>query len=307
MLIDRAGQERSRLRQALSKSMVAAAAATGILSLCATPVLADTSASGGAQGSPGVVSGNSLQVPVTVPANLCGNTVNPIGLLNPAFGNGCASTDQAGDTDRGSPSYGDEDPGYGEPAYEPSYEPAYEGDSGYGDSDSGDSGYGDSGYGGDSGNRDSGSGDSGYGDSGHGDDSGYGDSGYGGDDSPGGYGEQPPGGGEQPPGGGEQPPGGGEQPPGGGEQPPGGGEQPPGGGEQPPGGGESPPGGGEQPPGGGETPPGGGSHQPPHGPGKPPSLAETGNDVLIGGSLAGAALVAGGAVLYRRGRAASRP
>ncbi len=36
-------------------------------------------------GSPGVVSGNLVQVPVHVPTNVCGNTVNVIGLLNPAF------------------------------------------------------------------------------------------------------------------------------------------------------------------------------------------------------------------------------
>ncbi|BFV58642.1 hypothetical protein KCMC57_up37460 [Kitasatospora sp. CMC57] len=42
-------------------------------------------------GSPGVLSGNSVQVPVHVPINLCGNTVNVIGLLNPAFGNSCVN------------------------------------------------------------------------------------------------------------------------------------------------------------------------------------------------------------------------
>lgn len=45
----------------------------------------------GAQGtavkSPGVGSGNTVQVPVHVPVNVSGNTVNVIGLLNPAFGN----------------------------------------------------------------------------------------------------------------------------------------------------------------------------------------------------------------------------
>jgi hypothetical protein len=37
--------------------------------------------------SPGVISGNGIQVPVSVPINLVGNTVDVIGLLNPAFGN----------------------------------------------------------------------------------------------------------------------------------------------------------------------------------------------------------------------------
>ncbi|REK87531.1 chaplin [Streptomyces inhibens] len=38
---------------------------------------------------PGVVSGNLIQVPVDVPVNICGSTVNIVTLLNPAFGNNC--------------------------------------------------------------------------------------------------------------------------------------------------------------------------------------------------------------------------
>lgn len=44
-------------------------------------------AHGGAVRSPGVGSGNLVQVPVHVPVNVSGNTVNVIGLLNPVFGN----------------------------------------------------------------------------------------------------------------------------------------------------------------------------------------------------------------------------
>jgi hypothetical protein len=33
------------------------------------------------------------QVPVHVPINVCGNTVNVIALLNPAFGNTCVNAD----------------------------------------------------------------------------------------------------------------------------------------------------------------------------------------------------------------------
>lgn len=46
-------------------------------------------ATGAAVGSPGVLSGNVIQVPIHIPINACGNTVNVIGLLNPAFGNTC--------------------------------------------------------------------------------------------------------------------------------------------------------------------------------------------------------------------------
>ncbi len=34
-------------------------------------------------------SGNQIQVPVHVPVNVCGNSINVVGLLNPAAGNTC--------------------------------------------------------------------------------------------------------------------------------------------------------------------------------------------------------------------------
>lgn len=51
--------------------------------------MADAGAAGAANNSPGVISGNTIQVPINVPINLCGNTINVIGLLNPAAGNIC--------------------------------------------------------------------------------------------------------------------------------------------------------------------------------------------------------------------------
>jgi hypothetical protein len=72
------------------KKIVAAAAATGGLVLAgAGMAVADSGAHGAATHSPGVLSGNVVQVPVHVPVNVCGNTVSVIGLLNPAFGNTC--------------------------------------------------------------------------------------------------------------------------------------------------------------------------------------------------------------------------
>ncbi|MFJ4712672.1 chaplin [Streptomyces sp. NPDC088785] len=55
--------------------------------------MADAGAQGAATNSPGVLSGNLVQVPVHVPVNACGNTVDVIGLLNPAFGNTCVNSD----------------------------------------------------------------------------------------------------------------------------------------------------------------------------------------------------------------------
>ncbi|WP_329033471.1 chaplin [Streptomyces sp. NBC_01725] len=57
----------------------------------AAPAMADAGAEGAAVGSPGVLSGNVVQIPVHVPVNLCGNSINVIGLLNPAFGNTCVN------------------------------------------------------------------------------------------------------------------------------------------------------------------------------------------------------------------------
>ncbi|MDQ1038535.1 LPXTG-motif cell wall-anchored protein [Streptomyces sp. V3I8] len=79
------------MRQTLSKGMVAAAAATSILSLCSSQAFADSDASAVAADSPGVLSGNSVQAPLDVPVNACGNSANAVAALNPSFGNSCAT------------------------------------------------------------------------------------------------------------------------------------------------------------------------------------------------------------------------
>jgi hypothetical protein len=50
---------------------------------------ADVGEQGAAISSPGVASGNVIQVPVHIPINLCGNTISIVSLLNPSFGNTC--------------------------------------------------------------------------------------------------------------------------------------------------------------------------------------------------------------------------
>ncbi|MBW5425521.1 DUF320 domain-containing protein, partial [Streptomyces sp. BG9H] len=84
------------MRQALSKGMLSAAAATSILSLSGTSAFADSEASGQASGSPGVLSGNSVQAPLAVPVNICGNSVNGVAAANPATGNNCANDSGSG-------------------------------------------------------------------------------------------------------------------------------------------------------------------------------------------------------------------
>jgi hypothetical protein len=75
------------------KKVVAAAAGTGCLMLAGAGVaVADAGAQGAAVGSPGVLSGNVVQVPIHVPINACGNTISIIGLLNPTFGNTCINS-----------------------------------------------------------------------------------------------------------------------------------------------------------------------------------------------------------------------
>ncbi|MFF0476055.1 chaplin [Streptomyces sp. NPDC004284] len=79
----------------------------GALALSAGAAHADAGAQGAAVGSPGVGSGNTLQLPVHVPVNVCGNTVNVVGLLNPAAGNSCANRS----AERETGGYGDESGG----------------------------------------------------------------------------------------------------------------------------------------------------------------------------------------------------
>ncbi|MGC4996598.1 MULTISPECIES: chaplin ChpD [unclassified Streptomyces] len=70
----------------------AAVIAGAILALGgAAPAFADAGAEGAAVGSPGVLSGNVIQVPVHIPVNVCGNSIDVIALLNPAFGNACVN------------------------------------------------------------------------------------------------------------------------------------------------------------------------------------------------------------------------
>jgi len=68
-----------------------AAAALGAATILAGAgaASADSDADAWVVGSPGIISGNAVQVPIDLDANVCGNTVSIIGLLNPAHGNHC--------------------------------------------------------------------------------------------------------------------------------------------------------------------------------------------------------------------------
>ncbi|WSA97028.1 chaplin [Streptomyces sp. NBC_01795] len=71
------------------RTAAAAAGACAIILGGAGLASADAGASGAAANSPGVLSGNVVQVPVNIPVNVCGNSIGIVSLLNPAFGNAC--------------------------------------------------------------------------------------------------------------------------------------------------------------------------------------------------------------------------
>jgi hypothetical protein len=78
----------------MRKRLTAAVGLAGAaLLLCAGTASADPDPTGSAADSPGVLSGNVVQVPVDLDLNLCGNSIDVIGLLNPALGNQCQNSD----------------------------------------------------------------------------------------------------------------------------------------------------------------------------------------------------------------------
>ncbi|WP_328675549.1 chaplin [Streptomyces sp. NBC_00343] len=78
------------MRKRLTATVGLAGAA---LLLCAGTASADPEPVGTASDSPGVLSGNVVQVPIDLDVNLCGNSIDVIGLLNPALGNHCETAD----------------------------------------------------------------------------------------------------------------------------------------------------------------------------------------------------------------------
>ncbi|MFK4689238.1 chaplin [Streptomyces pristinaespiralis] len=79
------------MRQVHRKGLATVMLTGGALAMATGYAQADSGAHGVAAGSPGVLSGNGVQLPVHVPVNVCGNTVNVVGLLNPAAGNSCVN------------------------------------------------------------------------------------------------------------------------------------------------------------------------------------------------------------------------
>jgi len=99
------------MRQAAKRGIITVMATGSVLATGAGCAHAASGAVGAATDSPGVASGNTAQVPVEVPVNVCGNTVDVVGLLNPAMGNDCANGGGSGSS--GSSGTGSGGPGSG--------------------------------------------------------------------------------------------------------------------------------------------------------------------------------------------------
>ncbi|KPI21172.1 protein of unknown function DUF320 [Actinobacteria bacterium OV450] len=81
------------MRHSRRNGLIAAVVAGGGLAVAGVSGFAhaDADASGAAERSPGLLSGNLVQLPVHTPVNVCGNTVSVVGLLNSAAGNRCTN------------------------------------------------------------------------------------------------------------------------------------------------------------------------------------------------------------------------
>lgn len=84
------------MRQIAKRGLVTAMATGGMLAMASGYVHADSGADAAVANSPGVLSGNAVQVPVEVDANVCNLSVNVIAALNPAAGNVCLNDSSEG-------------------------------------------------------------------------------------------------------------------------------------------------------------------------------------------------------------------
>ncbi|WP_415948018.1 chaplin [Streptomyces sp. KLOTTS4A1] len=91
------GAEQSSAQQSGAEQSGAQQTTTDRTTTTTTEQTSSGSGSGGAYaesdayGSPGILSGNSVQAPVDAPVNVCGNSADVVGVGNPAFGNECAN------------------------------------------------------------------------------------------------------------------------------------------------------------------------------------------------------------------------
>lgn len=89
------------MRQVARNGLITVAAASGMLAITGGYAHANGGALGITEDAAGILSGNVVQAPVNAPVNLCGNTINVLGALNPAIGNECTASSESGDSDGG--------------------------------------------------------------------------------------------------------------------------------------------------------------------------------------------------------------
>jgi hypothetical protein len=75
----------------IAKGLVLTSFVAGAVTGTAAADVADVGARATAADSAGELTGDVVQVPVYAPVNVCGNTVDFIGLPHPSFGNKCPS------------------------------------------------------------------------------------------------------------------------------------------------------------------------------------------------------------------------
>ncbi|MDX3242814.1 chaplin [Streptomyces sp. ME18-1-4] len=75
----------------IAKGLVLTSVATAAIAGASGIAVADSGAEAVAAHSPGVLSGNVIQLPLHDQTNTCGNSTGAGGLLNPAFGTTCVN------------------------------------------------------------------------------------------------------------------------------------------------------------------------------------------------------------------------
>ena len=76
----------------IHKSFVAAAFATvAVLGGAGTAAASGAGAIGGASDSPGVLSGNTIQIPIDIPVNACGDNIGILSALLGSASNSCVT------------------------------------------------------------------------------------------------------------------------------------------------------------------------------------------------------------------------
>lgn len=73
------------------KALAIAGVTLGLMCTGAGFASANSSASGSTGNSGGVLSGDVIQIPIDIGTNVCGNSINVIGIGNWVFGNACGS------------------------------------------------------------------------------------------------------------------------------------------------------------------------------------------------------------------------